>query len=444
MTACEALERSEMDLKEFSDSLEENSTNSYLVKLERRLRSLEQPVWEISRVNERWIDCGKGPCKCRPETKSVICWQNELSTIPPDQLLPHDVITIDLGINRLTTLHKNAFRSLSQLVELDLFDNKLDHLPDNIFAHLESLKYLNRMRVIPETLLDKLELLEDLDLSNNLLEIIPKFAFMDLVSLRRLFLVENNITILPTGVFDKLVNLEQLNLRKNQISHLSPYLFDKLQSLKILHLTNNKISQISSNDFKKLTNIIELHLGQNFISDLPENAFVENRNLDKLFLFSNNLEEVKEKTFNGLVGLTLLLINNNILKDIHPRTFHSFLAYAELHLDSNKFHFLPAKFLDYLTELVSIKLAKNPWHCDCNILYLAIWIDLNADKLWDSQPTCRGPGDLGGSLLKDMQFDNLCEGQWASMLNLSPRIPIKNKLNEELEWWRNSTKDKEV
>ncbi|KAJ8928929.1 hypothetical protein NQ314_018443 [Rhamnusium bicolor] len=60
------------------------------------------------------------------------------------------------------------------------------------------------------------------------------------------------------------------------------------------------------------------------------------------------------------------------------------------------------------------------------------------DKLWDSQPTCRGPGDLGGSLLKDMSFDNLCEGQWASMLNLSPRIPVKNKLKEELEENKNT------
>lgn len=67
------------------------------------------------------------------------------------------------------------------------------------------------------------------------------------------------------------------------------------------------------------------------------------------------------------------------------------------------------------------------------LLLFLRWVDTNKQRLWDSQPTCRGPGDLGGSLLKDMTFDNLCEGQWASMTNLSPRIPIKNKLNEELK-----------
>lgn len=31
---------------------------------------------------------------------------------------------------------------MSHLTELDLFDNNIDHLPENIFEHLESLKYL--------------------------------------------------------------------------------------------------------------------------------------------------------------------------------------------------------------------------------------------------------------------------------------------------------------
>ena len=48
------------------------------------------------------------------------------------------------------------------------------------------------------------------------------------------------------------------------------------------------------------------------------------------------------------------------------------------------------------------------------------WIDENKGKVWDIQPTCRGPEELGGSLLKDLGFNSLY-----SMVNLSPRIPIR-------------------
>ena len=53
------------------------------------------------------------------------------------------------------------------------------------------------------------------------------------------------------------------------------------------------------------------------------------------------------------------------------------------------------------------------------------WLRANRRTVWDSNPKCRGPGDLGGRLLENMTFDDLCEGQWASMVRLSPRVPVK-------------------
>lgn len=52
------------------------------------------------------------------------------------------------------------------------------------------------------------------------------------------------------------------------------------------------------------------------------------------------------------------------------------------------------------------------------------WLRENKHKVWDSNPTCHGPGDLGGQHIEEMAFDDLCQGQWASMTKLSPRLPI--------------------
>jgi len=53
------------------------------------------------------------------------------------------------------------------------------------------------------------------------------------------------------------------------------------------------------------------------------------------------------------------------------------------------------------------------------------WLRANRQKVWDSNPTCRGPRDLGGKPVEDMTFEDLCDGQWASMVKLTPRVPIR-------------------
>lgn len=53
------------------------------------------------------------------------------------------------------------------------------------------------------------------------------------------------------------------------------------------------------------------------------------------------------------------------------------------------------------------------------------WLRANRQKVWDSNPTCRGPRDLGGKPVESMTFEDLCDGQWASMVKLTPRVPIR-------------------
>lgn len=85
-----------------------------------------------------------------------------------------------------------------------------------------------------------------------------------------------------------------------------------------------------------------------------------------------------------------------------------------------------------------LRLARNPWHCDCAASYLAVWLQgrylarANESQatedlsLWEfgAGAVCRGPGTLGGKLLLRLTFHELCEGQWASMRGLVPRIPV--------------------
>lgn len=46
---------------------------------------------------------------------------------------------------------------------------------------------------------------------------------------------------------------------------------------------------------------------------------------------------------------------------------------------------------------------------------------------------CRGPGDLGGNSVGDLRYTDLCDGQWASMLSLAPRIPVRKITLEDVD-----------
>lgn len=116
-------------------------------------------------------------------------------------------------------------------------------------------------------------------------------------------------------------------------------------------------------------------------------------------------------------------------------------------LESNDLSFLPAGSLDAISMIQQIRLSRNPWHCDCRASYIASWLrrrfasfanltnPLQIQQaliltgnwsIWEfgAGATCRGPGILGGQSLLRLTFHELCEGQWASMKGIIPRLPL--------------------
>lgn len=221
-----------------------------------------------------------------------------------------------------------------------------------------------------------------------------------------------------------------------------------------------KIWQLSAGDFKSQEKLKELHLGQNQLEEIPLGAFEQAKSLEKLFLFSNNIEKIKAGAFRGLINLSSLMLNNNLLKDVDSNAFLHvpnlrklcaiiFLLklsfYFNLFADSLtatncvfspstvSSHWLSwfrsnwqrirgtatATFCTWPSECPGINVPpqRNYANLFCS------WLTVNRRKVWDTNPTCRGPGDLGSRSIEDMTFDDLCDGQWASMTRFYHRVP---------------------
>ncbi|XP_073992546.1 uncharacterized protein isoform X2 [Rhodnius prolixus] len=335
----------------------------------------------------------------------------------------HSLQHLKLNKNKIECLHKKLLSSTYFLETLDISHNMIEGLPEDLLTICTKLVALNlsynKIKFIPSSFFKDLINLEEIDLSSNEILKLKNETFKGLFQLKILKLQRNQLEILESGVFSDLLLLQVFNLRQNRLTAIESGLFKNLHHLVSLDLTANWLSKLSGEEFLELHFLTELHLGHNFLTELPESAFSRMHLLQSLYLLHNKLKELRSKSFNGLISLQTLFLNNNILYRIHPQSFQPLKNLKYLQLDSNKLMNIPLHSLDYMDKLKSIKLIKNPWHCDCSVHYLSRWLSGNSDKVWPSEPTCLGPGELGGRPLDQVTHSQLCGPPWSSEYNTS-------------------------
>ncbi|KYM79563.1 Leucine-rich repeat-containing protein 15 [Atta colombica] len=485
-------------LSEESMSIFEEMKNR-LSSFERRLRAVEYPVWRISLKEEDWEICAEGPCKCVPEMKSVSCWRYNLLDLPSTQLVPADVLRLDLGSNRLSALHRDTFKNMTQLHHLDLSSNLIEHLAPSLFLplhgianvrlsnnllkemqrnqfyELRNLRILdlssNKLRTLPENLFLSNGHLVLLDLSSNRISLLPPGAFhglgnldelllgenrlaglpvsifRDTINLKRLALEENRLKELPNDIFKDLTSLKELNMRNNRLTELPKGLLLTLAQLEILEISSNRISCIDAKALHGMSALRELRIGHNHIKYLSPGLFNNSMSLKRLILYGNRIEILVRGVFRGLFNLTSLFLQSNRLRILQSGVFEDTPNLRKLQLESNDLSFLPAGSMDAIFTIQQVRLSQNPWHCDCRASYVASWLrkrfasfanltnPLQIQRvlimtgnwsIWEfgAGATCRGPGILGGQSLLRLTFHELCEGQWASMKGIIPRLPL--------------------
>lgn len=190
-----------------------------------------------------WTDCPM-PCLCKWTNgkKSALCASSNLTTIPS---LNSDVQVLNLQQNFITYLKKDEFSSagLLNLQKIFLKSSSLKEIHRDAFRDLKILIEIdlsgNYISVIPRDTFAGNDRLKVLILSGNPLKQLFNEQFPTLPHLRSLELENCQIHLIAREAFIHLDQLEKLNLRRNELEGLSEAVFMPILNLKSLSLEGN-------------------------------------------------------------------------------------------------------------------------------------------------------------------------------------------------------------
>ncbi|KAF7653651.1 hypothetical protein LDENG_00080390 [Lucifuga dentata] len=229
----------------------------------------------------------------------------------------------------------------------------LDAIPHSLPANTKFLFVTgNRISHISvDSFPTRLELLTDLYLSGNEVESVDAMAFQNLPNLVRLDLSNNKIETF--GAFPDGNKLQVLNLSRCFHNHSS---MDAVLSL----FENGNVFQLTS-----------LDLSNNDLVILPDDIFTGLSKLSSLSLQNSSIISIQNGTLK-VPPLRDLDLRDNYLRDLPNTTLAEFSLKPGLH----------------------IRLAGNPWRCDCYIEDMVVWLKNSSQVVDTVNLTCADPEDM--------------------------------------------------
>lgn len=256
-------------------------------------------------------------------------------------------------------------------------DTVMESMPVALFVAYSSLQVLDasssNLESITNMTFDKLQKLNNLDLSNNSIQTIPAEIFSNCNAVEVNF-QRNRISRLRSESFNGLTKLVELDLSYNQLEHLDEDVFRPLVSMKTLRLDFNKIGVIDNLLFARNSMLQMLYLNNNQISFIADKAFEELKHLNALEIGNNSFATInlmpleRMRTFIASFGiLTALVVPDSVTT---VRAYGNHITHIKISPNSNLTTLTVGKnlltSLDGLTELrklENLELSYNRIDC---------------------------------------------------------------------------------
>ena len=181
-----------------------------------------------------------------------------------------NLIYLNLNKNGIRGISTNAFVGLSNLKSLNLRTNYITSLHTNLLDPLISLEQIdiseNALVKIPSDTFRYNQALTNLHMKNNPLlgsSVLSPDIFRNMSSLTLLDMSGTGLYSSTLHILEKLETLETLYLSNNHIASMNSSTFIPLRSLTMVGLSGNKITVIHESDFEPLVSLKEIDLTGN-------------------------------------------------------------------------------------------------------------------------------------------------------------------------------------
>ncbi|XP_043940914.1 chondroadherin-like [Protopterus annectens] len=350
-------------------------------------------------------------CDCNELYARVNCMNRTLEELLRE--LPKSAEKLKVENGSMSVLTTGSFSTLVHLSSLWIQNSGLQDIQKGAFEGPTDLLYVY--------------------LRNNLLETVRADMFEGLTAVKYLYLDRNYISAIPAGAFTPLKKLYSLYIRYNRLTIVDANVFSGLANLRWLYLSYNSISNISAQAFKGLTSIRKISLMNNSLTSVPKEPLALLGTLNYLNLGDNPIAVLNKTSFPlELKSLSSLYVNDMGLKDLNVDAFKVFPRLQTLSLEENLLETISP--LNFLHTLQVLKLKKNPWLCDCQLIWLRTWIIQHQIK---QEVMCQAPAGLQNQYLGNIDLKYLTcppyEGSNTNMTSTATAITATTQIMKTTE-----------
>lgn len=243
-----------------------------------------------------------------------------------------------------------------------------------------------------------------------------------------LFVTGNKISRIGEDSFPTpMERLTDLCLSGNELESVEAKVFDNLPNLARLDLSNNIINNFNESTFPHNNTLQVLNLSMSFhnftFMDGALNSLLNGNLIQLTVLDLSNIDLwiPPDNMFSSLPSLVSLSLQNSSIISIQNGTLRV-PPLRDLDLRDNSLRYLPPSAMAEfsLKPELHIRLAGNPWQCDCLIEETLVWLQ-NTTQVVDVQHlTCADPVSLRHQHVLQLQHSQLkCLGDKEGVLETS-------------------------